>query len=112
MLTGKVPQLQAQLSASQSLILVPGGASPWMTPIGPFYNYALDNADKTVLICPFIGTDQWGGTQNMGIHGNGMAEGYNAVAKKIRNDVSLPPSVCAVCGRDKSAHVCPTSTFR
>ncbi len=112
-LTGKVPQLQALLGASQSLILVPGGADPWHTPIGPFYDYALANP-KTALICPFIWTDQWGGTQHLGIKSNGMAASYNQVATTIRNAVPVPPSttVCAVCGRDKSAHVCPTSTFR
>ncbi len=117
-LTGKVPQLQAQLNASQSLILVPGGADDWRTPIGPFYDYALQHADKVALILPFIWTDSWGGTSHLGIHGNGMADSYNQVASTIRHAITMPPvpppstTVCAVCGRDKSAHVCPTSTFK
>ncbi len=110
-LTGKVPGLLAQLNAQQQLILVPGGANPWHTPIGPFYDYALQNP-KTVLICPFIWQDQWGGTSNLGIHGNGNAESYNAVATTIRNASPTPPSdVCSHCGKAKSAHLCPISTY-
>lgn len=82
-LTSIYPGLLAQMSTNQKLILVPGGADPWHADIQPFYDYALSN--RVALIAPFIWVDQWGGTANLGIHGNGNAQPYNAVALQIRN---------------------------
>lgn len=82
-LISRYPEMIERMKPDQKLIVVPGGADPWETPVEPFYEYAQQNP-RTVLIAPFIWQDQWGGTQNLGIKSNGMAASYNAVASLIR----------------------------
>ena len=78
------PNLLNNMTAEQRLILVPGGADPWRTPIEGFYDYA-KTSTRVSLIMSFIWISPWGGTGNAGISTNGMAPSYNAVATQIRN---------------------------
>lgn len=82
-LTGQYQRLKPYLRPDQGLILVPGGASPWRQDPRPFLDYA--NADpQVVAMVPFIWLDQWGGTTNRGIRGNGMRGVYSDVGQAIK----------------------------
>ncbi len=83
-LLSQYPQLIEQLTPKQRLVVVPGGANPWRTPIEPFYEYA-QQEPRVVLIMPFIWQDNYGNGNQLGIQGNGLAPSYNAVATQIRN---------------------------
>lgn len=83
-LLSQYPELEAQLRADQRMVVVPGGANPWQTPIEPFYEYAQQH-EKVILIMPFIWLDNYGTSGQLGIKSNGLAPSYNAVATQIRN---------------------------
>lgn len=84
-LTDIYPQLEASLSANQSLIVVPGGADPWRQDPTPFVEYS--KTHRVGLICAFIFDSHWGGTQNRGIVDNGMRPAYAAIAPILKGMV-------------------------
>ena len=49
----------------------------------PFYEKAQQDP-KVIAMIPFIWIDHWANTQNLGIHSNGMAPTYIAVAQAIK----------------------------
>lgn len=82
-LQGIYSRLRPQLEPDQTLALVVGSADPWRTDPMPFYRYAQDNADVS-LIVGFVFDDRWGGTQNLGIKSNGMRPVFSTIAAAIK----------------------------
>lgn len=82
-LSGIYSRLKPQLEPDQTLALVVGGADPWRTDPWPFYVYAQDNQDVSLIVA-FVFDDQWGGTQNLGIKSNGMRPRFSSIAAAIK----------------------------
>lgn len=76
-------RLKTNLSETQRLILVPGGASPYQTLINAFYEEA-KNESKVVLICPFIWFDNWANTGNNGIKSSSTRQSYVSVGSEVK----------------------------
>lgn len=73
-------RLESLLTPSQRVILVPGGASPWSTVPGPFYD-RLQSDPQTIAIIAFLWRDYSGG---LGISHNGMASQYRSIGCKVK----------------------------
>lgn len=71
--------LKSRIGPAQRVILIPGGASPWKTDPGPFYD-RLQSDPQTILLLPFIWRDIDG---HAGIRSNGEAAIYRQTGCRV-----------------------------
>lgn len=77
--------VKAQIRSDQFILLIPGGAEPWMTWPDEFFNKL--QADETVIgIVPFVWFDNYGWSGKKGIRSNGLAVRYKAFGKAVKEN--------------------------
>lgn len=76
---GELPSIRAD----QQYLLVPGGANPWRQDPGPFYQFALQNADVVGIVAFLYEDFPYQGQLSKGIGSNGMLAAYQAVGCKV-----------------------------